>query len=433
MLMIVFDVLVTAYQGILLLYVIKRQVMQPTHSAFYDIAMVLAFTLFFAVIQYINLPVSENFVTMILFIYIKLTSHTRWLPCLLWSIMDVFLLMGTLTLVSSLFDMQIYINGTVAGASNETRVLYYLVGTAAVTVVMNIAAHFSKPTYVISAKETLLFILMLLLSFFINECFFMARLSGNEDISLLIGSACSFTVMVITMILYNQLTESTKKQRQMELAAQTAQLVEEHQEELKTIYIHMLAEQHDLRNRIAAAEELLSDPHVRDAQRSEALSLLKTDASPHIFTTGCIAVDAILKAKATLMENAGIAFEFTDYPLSPLPISEQSFCMLLGNLLDNAIEGVLRLPVAASSKMIHLSFSKVWNMLFITCVNDANLASIKRQGDLFISSKEHPERHGFGTISMRNIVENAGGHIEFEMEAGKFTVQIMLGDASLCS
>ena len=150
----------------------------------------------------------------------------------------------------------------------------------------------------------------------------MARLSGNEDISLLIGSACSFTVMVITMILYNQLTESTKKQRQMELAAQTAQLVEEHQEELKTIYIHMLAEQHDLRNRIAAAEELLSDPHVRDAQRSEALSLLKTDASPHIFTTGCIAVDAILKAKATLMENAGIAFEFTDYPLSPLPTGQ---------------------------------------------------------------------------------------------------------------
>lgn len=46
MIMIVFDVLVTAYQGVLLLYVIKRQVMQPTHSAFYDIAMVLAFTLF---------------------------------------------------------------------------------------------------------------------------------------------------------------------------------------------------------------------------------------------------------------------------------------------------------------------------------------------------------------------------------------------------
>lgn len=60
MLMIVFDVLVTAYQGILLLYVIKRQVMQPAHSVFYDIAMVLAFTLFFVVIQYTNLPVSEK-------------------------------------------------------------------------------------------------------------------------------------------------------------------------------------------------------------------------------------------------------------------------------------------------------------------------------------------------------------------------------------
>ena len=67
MIMIVFDVLVTAYQGVLLLYVIKRQVMQPAHSVLYDIALVLTFTLFFAVIQYINLPVSENFVTMILF------------------------------------------------------------------------------------------------------------------------------------------------------------------------------------------------------------------------------------------------------------------------------------------------------------------------------------------------------------------------------
>lgn len=46
MLMIVFDVLVTAYQGVLLLYVIKRQVMQPAHSVLYDIALVLTFTLF---------------------------------------------------------------------------------------------------------------------------------------------------------------------------------------------------------------------------------------------------------------------------------------------------------------------------------------------------------------------------------------------------
>lgn len=234
------------------------------------------------------------------------------------------------------------------------------------------------------------------------------------------------------MVLYDRLTEATQRKRQMELAAQTAQLVAEHQEELKSIYTYMLAEQHDLRHRVAAAEEILSSGNISPDQRTEALELLKTSEQPRLFVTGCIAVDAILKAKLTVMENAGISFELNEYPLLPLPISEQDFCMLLGNLLDNAIEGVMRLPAACSSRNIRLSFSKVWDMLFITCVNDANPETIKQKGNEYISSKEHPERHGFGLKSLKKIVEDAGGNIDIEIKQNKFSVEIMLGGTKSC-
>lgn len=432
MLMIALDLLLTMYQGTLIIYVMKKQFIQRPHSILYEVFGVLSFTFFILLIQYLHLPIPDSLAILIPFIYIKCTSHERLMTCVLWTILDGFLFLGTLTLVSSLFDIQIGMNGGVLAASDETQMIYNFVGNAALTVVFNITVRLGKVDHIISFKETILFILMLLLCFIINECFFIARLSGHEGNVLLIGSACSFVVMILTMVLYERLTETTRKQRQTELEAQTAQLVTEHQEELKGIYKNMLAEQHDLRHRVAAAEEILSSAAIDDEDRRHALELLKKPDRPKLFITGNVAVDAILKAKSTVMENAGITFEFVEYPLMPLPISEQNFCMLLGNLLDNAIEGVMRLPASSSSRGIRLAFSKVWSMLFITCTNDADATKLKRRGEEFLTTKEHPELHGFGTKSMKKIVEEAGGTIEFEVEQGKFTVHIMLGGSAPC-
>ena len=354
------------------------------------------------------------------------------MACALWITLDGFLFMGTLTLVSSLFDIQIGMNGGILSAPDETTIIYFFVGNAAVTVVLSIAARINKVKDMIARKEVVLFLLMLLLSFAINECFFLARLSEQNQSALLIGSTCSFIAMIFTMILYERMTESARKQKQAELAAQTVQLLSEHQDELKSIYRNMLAEQHDLRHRVAAAEEILSSITIPEDQRHQVLALLQNREQPHFFLTGSMAVDAILKAKSTVMENVGITFEFVEYPLAPLPVSEQEFCMLLGNLLDNAIEGVMRLPASAPSRHIRLAFSKVWNMLFITCSNDADTTRINRRGDTFVSTKDQPEVHGFGIENMRRIVATAGGTIDFEIEKGQFTVQIMLGGDPPC-
>ena len=127
------------------------------------------------------------------------------------------------------------------------------------------------------------------------------------------------------------------------------------------------------------------------------------------------------------MERAGIHFEFVEYPLKPLPIPEQQFCVLISNLLDNAIEGVMRLPATKSQRHVKLIFSKVWEMFFITCTNDADETRIIRSGDAFLSVKPHPELHGFGTKSIKKIVSEAGGTVEFDIKQGQFTVRIMLG------
>ena len=432
MIMIALDLLLSCYQGILLIYLLRKQFSQVSHSFLYEFFSVLAIVIYFSIIQYFHISIPDNLVLFIPLIYIKLTSDESWISCVLWTVLDGLLFIGTLTLVSGLFNIQIGLNGSVLSASKETIMFYSISSNAILTVVSNVAARFGKAENIISRKETSLFILMLVLCLVVNECFFSARLLENEHNILLIGSACSFAVMILIMVLYEQLTETTRKQRIAELEAQTTQIVAQHQDELKSIYKNMLAEQHDLYHRVIAVEELLSSSKIAEIDRRQVLSMLKKTDQPDLIITGNIAVDAILKAKSTIMKNAGITFEFVEYPLNPLPISERSFCMLLGNLLDNAIEGVMRLPASNPTRTIYLSFSKVWEMLFISCTNDADEKKIKRCGSEFVSTKEHPELHGFGTKSMKKIVSDAGGTIDFNIEHGKFSVEIMLGGDASC-
>ena len=432
MIMIALDLLLSCYQGILLIYLLRKQFSQVSHSFLYEFFSVLAIVIYFSIIQYFHISIPDNLVLFIPLIYIKLTSDESWISCVLWTVLDGLLFIGTLTLVSGLFNIQIGLNGSVLSASKETIMFYSISSNAILTVVSNVAARFGKAENIISRKETSLFILMLVLCLVVNECFFSARLLENEHNILLIGSACSFAVMILIMVLYEQLTETTRKQRIVELEAQTTQIVAQHQDELKSIYKNMLAEQHDLYHRVTAVEELLSSSKIAEIDRRQVLSMLKKTDQPDLIITGNIAVDAILKAKSTIMKNAGITFEFVEYPLNPLPISERSFCMLLGNLLDNAIEGVMRLPASNPTRTIYLSFSKVWEMLFISCTNDADEKKIKRCGSEFVSTKEHPELHGFGTKSMKKIVSDAGGTIDFNIEHGKFSVEIMLGGDASC-
>ena len=67
------DVLLSAYQGILLIYLARKQFILKPHSFLVEIGCVMAVTLYFAGIQYLGIPIPDNFVIIILFVY----SHGR--------------------------------------------------------------------------------------------------------------------------------------------------------------------------------------------------------------------------------------------------------------------------------------------------------------------------------------------------------------------
>ena len=423
----VFDIIMSLYQNCLMIYVLKKQFVQHHHSFLWEVGFVTIPVLDLSLIQGSHLPIPDSLILFSFIFYVIATTHEHFVTCLFWVALDAFLLMGTLSLVSGIFGIRIDINGDNLAKSEEIQVIYSIAGNTAITVVLCLAARIKNTKALIKQKEILIYLFMLLLCFGISECFFIGRVSEQPYPVLLFGSICSFLVMILIVILYERMIQSAHKHQQEKLSAQTALLTSDHLDEVKTVYKQMLSEQHDLRHRISTIEELLSSNNIPDQQKVAALNLLEEDPNHIRYTTGSISIDAILNSKSMMMKNAGITFELTEYPLTQLPIPEQDFCMLISNLLDNAIEGVMRLPASSSSRHIHLSFSRVWNIFFISCSNDADISQIKRIGNKFISTKTSPELHGFGIDSMKKIVGKAGGTIEFEISDKRFNVEISLG------
>ena len=62
MMMIVLDLLLSCYQGILLIYLLKKQFYQVPHSFLYEIFSVLAIVIYFSIIQYFHVSIPDNLV-----------------------------------------------------------------------------------------------------------------------------------------------------------------------------------------------------------------------------------------------------------------------------------------------------------------------------------------------------------------------------------
>ena len=104
-------------------------------------------------------------------------------------------------------------------------------------------------------------------------------------------------------------------------------------------------------------------------------------------------------------------------------LNDVELCVVVGNLLDNAIEGVSRMN-QSEKKEIDLRFQRSLNISYIICRNPVDLSTIVPKGDGFLTSKNDKSLHGIGLKSVKNIVEKAGGTVNCYVENNDFKVLI---------
>ena len=217
------------------------------------------------------------------------------------------------------------------------------------------------------------------------------------------------------------------KRTYLRLVEMQEEQARQHLEEVRSIHNEMRGYKHDFHHHLQALKGQLEAGQVDRAiayleQLDRSLQTVDT-----LLKTGNVTVDAILSAISPFLpptpprpRAAGIAVTAEANLPPELSLTDLELSIVIGNLLDNAIEGCRS---AAGEKFLRLSLRMKGDMLYFYLLNSAGKKQ-KKVGSLFRTGKTGA--HGFGLHRAEAIVKQHGGWVKYNSEDGAFTSEFLV-------
>jgi sensor histidine kinase regulating citrate/malate metabolism len=206
------------------------------------------------------------------------------------------------------------------------------------------------------------------------------------------------------------------------IAAFQNDLMQKHVAEVQNIYQQMRGWRHDYHNHIQTLKAYRTLD--QNERIDDYLNALETDLSgvDTLIKSGNVMVDAILNSKLSLAKSKKITISAKAVVPTNITISETDLCVIIGNLLDNAIEACLRMEDEAK-RFIRVYIDLKRDTLYISVTN-SSVGKIRKKDGQYVSSKK--ANHGFGLIRVDKMIDKYAGYIKRRDEDGAFTTEVML-------
>ena len=132
-------------------------------------------------------------------------------------------------------------------------------------------------------------------------------------------------------------------------------------------------------------------------------------------------LNAIISYAAMNCEKNGVAFICAVNLGETLPVDVHDFCVIAGNLLDNAADAAAKRGAGGTVEIK----AAVHNSNLVLMVENTYTGEPVLRGGAFVSTKENPEQHGLGISIVRRLAETTGGELSLKAEDGVFTASVI--------
>lgn len=239
------------------------------------------------------------------------------------------------------------------------------------------------------------------------EPYLMARLAH--------GVLCGFTLFSEQKILATRQL-ATEREVERRMAAERERQYQLSRKNIDAINVKC----HDIKHQI---HSLADSGRVADGRALEDLASEIAIYDSAVKTENP-ALDVILTEKGLVCSGEKITLAVIADGRALECLEPQEIYSLFGNALDNAIEAVRGIE-EPERRLISLNVRRSGTMCVINVENSCDVAPAFRDG-LPVTTKADADSHGFGTRSMRGIVERHGGVLSFGCEDGIFHVDALL-------
>lgn len=234
-------------------------------------------------------------------------------------------------------------------------------------------------------------------------------------------SVIFFISIVIMVITFDQYATSIESDNIKNMEIFQRKLLSHQYEEIKEAYINMRGWRHDYHNHLQAMKAYLSMNELKELD--EYLFKLERDLDEvdSLVKSGNLMMDAILNSKITIMMNYNINVDFKAILPEEIKITDVDLCVMVSNLLENAIEACLKIP--QEQRFIRV-FSEVYGSQFYLSIQNSAMENLDFNAQNYISNKRG--EHGFGMKRVQLLVDKYNGFLNLQNEPGIFASEITI-------
>lgn len=178
---------------------------------------------------------------------------------------------------------------------------------------------------------------------------------------------------------------------------------------------------HDILNHIQLIKIYIEMDNKEKGLKYISRMLREMEKYKHYTITGNIDFDIILSSKIDKIAKLGTIIDLDSELPEDLEFDIFDVMTVVGNLLDNAYEALLK----AQQKRLSLSINAIEDNLKIFISNTYNNI-IERNDDVFITTKSDKSEHGIGLKSVVSCIEKNNGDIDIEYTEDEFFVEATL-------
>ena len=192
-------------------------------------------------------------------------------------------------------------------------------------------------------------------------------------------------------------------------------------EEIKSIYMNMRGWRHDYHNHLQVMKAQLSIGHI-DETKGYLDELEKDlDKVDSYVKSGNLMVDAILNSKLSIAASKKISVNCKAVLPEKFSVEDVDMCVILGNLLDNAIEACEQIDEDKRFLRIYIIINK--SQLYMSIQNSAK-EELDFNEKNYITSKRGS--HGFGMKRVKAVIDKYDGFLNLANEPGIFAAEVTM-------
>ena len=431
----IFELVVNLFQSAIVLQTIRAILKDKRTGKKANLAYILFVAILFLELSFVNFMVPFEGIgiiisILIIYIYSLINLKGTFMQKMFWSIFVMLLIMGITIVVLS-------IEGCIIGKGYLNLViqkdLYRFVGVVIIQIVLFYFTRFmikrtkKDSTYSLKWNEWFVLLIIPVISIFTMSFVSLIIINIEDQLSPMQHIFSILSILGILMtnslvyVLYVNMQKDHAKQLEYSILQQAFKSQEKSVEETKILYQSVRSIRHDLKQHFQVALTMLHSGKINEAvdYMEKYNDTVLDGISNKVFCDNDV-VNYIINSKSKICSDRHIKIYI--YIANEIPeFSDLDLCVLLGNALDNAIEGVS----GEGNNEIYLELRNVDNFFMIS-VKNTIINSVLEDNPNLISTKNEKEVHGLGILSMKEVVQKYNGSIEFYESDNKFCCDMLL-------